>query len=92
MVDDLSYFPVYLFLLVFFKILLVSFVWTSFCYNNFQYPFKPKGAGTFSTALNFIEEHSDYAMFYYYYKRTDPMWVDYQSRPQNGQSGQTLYG
>ena len=40
------------------------------CYNDFQYPFKPKGAGTFSTALNFMEEHSDYAMCYYYYKIT----------------------
>ena len=39
-----------------------------FCYDNFQYPFKPKGAGTFSTALNFLEEHLDYATFYYYYK------------------------
>ena len=32
------------------------------CYNNFQYPFKPKGAGTFSTVLNSMEGHSDYAM------------------------------
>ena len=30
----------------------------------------PKGAGTFSTALNFMDKHSDYAMFYYYYKIT----------------------
>ena len=47
-----------------------SFIWTSFCYDNFQYPFKPKGASTFSTTLNFMEEHSDYTMFYYYCKIT----------------------
>ena len=40
------------------------------CYNDFQYPFKPKGTGIFSTALNFMEEHSNYAMCYYYYKTT----------------------
>ena len=40
------------------------------CYNDFQYPFKPKEAGTFSTALNFMEEDLDYAMCYYYYKIT----------------------
>ena len=40
------------------------------CYNDFKYLFKPKGAGTFSTALNFMEEHSDYAVCYYYYKIT----------------------
>ena len=40
------------------------------CYNDFQYPFKPMGAGTFSTALNFMEEHSNYAICYYYYKIT----------------------
>ena len=50
----------------------------------------PKGAGTFSTALNFMKEHSDYAMFYYYYKITDPTWVDYHKvhkmdRPHKGQ-------
>ena len=40
------------------------------CYNDFQYPFKPKGASTFSSALNFMEEHSDFVMCYYYYKIT----------------------
>ena len=34
------------------------------------HPFKPKGAGTFSTALNFMEEYSDYVVCYYYYKIT----------------------
>ena len=42
------------------------FCLNKFCYNDFQYHFKPKGAGTFSTALNFMEEHSDYAIWYYY--------------------------
>ena len=37
--DDFPYFPTYLILLVFFL--------EKFCYNNFQYPFKPKGVGTF---------------------------------------------
>ena len=46
------------------------FCLNKFCYNDFQYPFKPKKAGTFSTALNFMEKHSDYAMCYYYYKIT----------------------
>ena len=70
MVDDFPYSPIYLFLLVFLKKILLFFCLNKLCYNDFQYPFKPKGAGTFSTALNFMEEHSDYAMCYYYYKIT----------------------
>ena len=52
---------------------------------TFQYPFKPKGAGNFSTALNFMEEHSDYAMCYYYYQWTDPT-KGQDSSPQRGRT------
>ena len=69
MMVDFPLFPIYLFLLVFFKVF-NYFCLNKLCYNDFQYPFKPKGAGTFSTVLNFIEEHSDYAMCYYYYNIT----------------------
>ena len=75
---DFPLFPIYLFLLVFFKVF-NYFCLNKLCYNDFQYPFKPKGAGTFSTVLNFMEEHSDYAVCYYYYKTT----VHNVDRPNN---------
>ena len=51
-------------------LIIFCFCLNKLCYNDFQYPFKPKGAGTFSTTLNFTEEHSDYALCYYYYRIT----------------------
>ena len=66
MIVDFPLFPS-LFIFTSFFYYFLAFCLNKPCYNNFfQYPFKPKGAGTFSTALNFMEEHSDYAMCYYY--------------------------
>ena len=62
MIVDFPLFPS----LFIFTSLLIIFCLNKLCYNDFQYHFKPKGAGTFSTALNFMEEHSDYAIWYYY--------------------------
>ena len=71
MVDDFPLFPnLFIFTSLSLKFLIIFFCLNKLCYNDFQYPFKPKGAGTFSPALNFMEEHSDYAMCYYYYKIT----------------------
>ena len=62
MIVDFPLFPS----LFIFTSLLIIFCLNKLCYNDFQYHFKPKGAGTFSTILNFMEEHSDYAIWYYY--------------------------
>ena len=71
MVDDVPLFPsLFIFTSLSLKFWLFFLCLDKFCYDNFQYAFKPKGAGTFSTALNFMEENSDYAMFYYYYRIT----------------------
>ena len=61
-------FPLFPSLFIFTSLLIIFcfFCLNKLCYNDFQYPFKPKGVGTFFTALNFMEEHSDYAMCYYY--------------------------
>ena len=61
-------FPLFPSLFIFTSLLIIFcfFCLNKLCYNDFQYPFKPKGAGTFSTTLNFMEEHSDYVMCYYY--------------------------
>ena len=71
MVDDFPLFPnLFIFTSLSLKFWLFFLCLDKLCSNNFQYPFKPKGAGTFSTTLNFMEEHSNYAIFYYYYKIT----------------------
>ena len=71
MVDDILLFPsLFIFTGLSLKFWLFFLCLDKFCYDNFQYPFKPKGAGTFSTPLNFMEKHLDYAMFYYYYRIT----------------------
>ena len=71
MVEDFPLFPsLFIFICLSLKFWLFFLCLDKLCYNNFQYPFKPKGAGTFSTALNFMEEYSDYVVCYYYYKIT----------------------
>ena len=70
MVDFPLFHSLFIFTSLSLKFLIIFFCLNKLCYNDFQYPFKPKGAATFSTALNFMEEHSDYAMCYYYYKIT----------------------
>ena len=64
MIVDFPLFPS-LFIFTSFFIIIFFFLFEQ-ALLHFQYPFKPKGAGTFSTILNFMEEHSDYAIWYYY--------------------------
>ena len=68
MVDFPLFHSLFIFTSLSLKFLIFFFFLNKLCYNDFQYPFKPKRGGTFSPALNFMEEHSDYAMCYYYYK------------------------
>ena len=71
MMVDFPLFPsLFIFTSLSLKFFIIFFCLNKLYYNDFQYPFKPKGAGTFSTTLNFVEEHSDYALCYYYYRIT----------------------
>ena len=61
-------FPLFPSLFIFTSLSLKFFIiFASMTFSTFL---SPGGAGTFSTALNFMEEHSDYAMCYYYYEIT----------------------
>ena len=99
------YSPVYLHLLVFW--LFFGFL-NKPCYNDFFSTFlSPRGQVLFSTALNFMEENSDFAVLLllkdYYHQWTDPTrvsnlykstkWTDStKGQNPNPQSGRTTLG